>query len=82
MDYSLENISPNVLDHVDLHGLSNESIVVKLYQRMVKEGVLVAPKCQKYDYDGITMCRWHFRASHLTTGGMLGVFHTHTRKVD
>lgn len=59
-------IDTNIFSHINMQELSNVVIVVKLYDRIVEEGELVAPKCQKQDYVNLNVCMWHFSSLHST----------------
>ena len=55
MDCNMVDIDTNIVSHIDMQELSNVAITVKLYERVVNEGVLIAPKCQEQDYDNLNM---------------------------
>ena len=62
MDCNMISIDADILSYINMQELSSVAIAVKLYNRIVEEGVLIAPKCQEQDYDDLNMCRWHFSA--------------------
>ena len=64
MNCNMISIDADILSHINMQELSSVASAVKLYNRVVEEGVLIAPKCQQEDYDDLNMCRWHFSASH------------------